>query len=81
MLGSIAVFAVMFGACALLAWELWLGFAKGYVHSTYVIRRIERAKSPIVFWANLVTYAVLLAVLGPLFVFAAIGWLTHLTPR
>jgi hypothetical protein len=80
MLGNLAAFAALLGVCALLAWELWLGLAKGYVHTPYT-GRAERARRPISFWSYLLFYAVALAVLGYLFVFATISWVTHQTPH
>ena len=47
----------------LIAFELWLGFAKGYVHTGYG-GRTQRATQPIGFWFCMILYAGVFALLG-----------------
>jgi ABC-type Fe3+ transport system permease subunit len=77
---DLAVYAVSLvvclALCLFLAWELWLGLTKGYMHSRYA-GRVERAKSPISFWVGFVFCAVGLVMVGLLAVFIAVFAIVH----
>jgi hypothetical protein len=60
-----ALFCLVVGA--FVVWQLRLGFTKGYVHNQSGYR-VERAKTPIRFWVNVVGQLITLAILGVILV-------------
>jgi hypothetical protein len=75
MWGTIAALCFVLAMCVFCAWNIWLGFTRGYVWTNR--GRALRANWPFTFWANLIICIVLLLLMAPILILGVWFSLTH----